>query len=196
MKKKVLSVICATLVACSLSIPAFAAEQGPDAGSDNITDLSGNSIIDVQIGATLIEESPAYSVDVTWQSMAFTYTDAQKTWSTADHTWSSEEGSWNQKESTITVINHSSAAVDVSAAYEPVTENEFELGTAFKGVTVAFDDFGTKQLQAGDPENKSGVDGDNMTTAKVSVSGEPTENISEAIVGKVTVTVATGTYAG
>lgn len=195
MKKKVLSILCAALLVCSMSVTAFAAE-GPGAGNTDIESLNGNTEINVDIAATLVEEQPSYSVNVEWESMAFTYTDVAKTWSTSTHTWSADTGTWNAATSDITVINHSSAAVDVAATYAAKKTGEFEEDTAYKGVTIGLEDFATKQLQAGDSENVSGVDGDNMATAQLSVSGTPTENIVDATVGTVTVTVTTGTYAG
>ena len=128
--------------------------------------------------------------------MSFTYTDVAKTWSTDSHTWTGDDGAWNAGTSTITVINHSSEPVDVSAAYAPVAPGEFAEDQAFKGVTVGFDNFAETKLQAGDEDNIDGVAGDNMSTAQLSVSGTPTETITNAKVGTVTVTVSTGTYQG
>ena len=195
MKKisKLLSGAMVMALAASMGITAFAA--GPDAGDTDITSLNGNTEIDVNIGATMVEEDAAYSVNVAWQSMSFTYTDAAKTWSTDSHTWTGD-GAWSAATSNITVINHSSEPVDVSAAYAPATPGEFVEDQAFKGVTVGFDDFAVKQLQAGDEDNIDGVTGDNMTTAQLSVSGTPTESFANAKVGTVTVTVSTGTYQG
>lgn len=195
MKKKVFSIFCAALLVCSMSVTAFAAE-GPNAGNTDIDSLNGNTEISVNIAATLVEEQPSYSVNVEWENMTFTYTDVAKTWSTSTHTWSADAGDWNAATSDITVINHSSAAVDVAATYAAKTSGEFEEDTAYKGVTIGLEDFATKQLQAGDLDNIDGVDGDNMATAQLSVSGTPTENIADATVGTVTVTVTTGTYAG
>lgn len=194
-KSKLLSgVMALALVAC-MGTTAFAAE-GPQAGNTDITELDGTTDINVNIAATMVEEQPAYSVNVEWESMSFTYTDVAKTWSTTTHTWSADAGTWSAATSDITVINHSSEAVDVAATYKAAQAGQFEEDQAYLGVTVGLEDFGTKQLQAGDPDNTDGVDGDNMATAQLSVSGTPTQTIADATVGTVTVTVKTGTYAG
>lgn len=192
--KKILSILCAAAVVCCMSVTAFAA--GPDAGNTDITSLNGNAEIDVNIAATMVEEQPAYSVNVAWESMSFTYTDVAKTWSTSSHTWTGDDGSWSAATSDITVINHSSENVDVAATYTAAELGKFEEDQEYLGVTVGLEDFGTKQLQAGDEDNLDGVDGDNMATAQLSVSGTPTQTIANAKVGTVTVTVTTGTYVG
>ena len=194
MSKLLSGAMALALVAC-MGTTAFAAE-GPQAGNTDITELDGTAEINVNIAATMVEEQPAYSVNVEWESMSFTYTDVAKTWSTTTHTWTGDDGAWSAATSDITVINHSSENVDVAATYTAAEAGQFEEDQAYLGVTVGLEDFGTKQLQAGDEDNIDGVDGDNMATAQLSVSGTPTQTIANATVGTVTVTVTTGTYAG
>lgn len=69
------------------------------------------------------EETEVYSVEITWGSMAFKYTDSSKgTWNPENHTyengtsaaWSCEEGA-----DTIIITNHSNKGVEAAFAYTP-----------------------------------------------------------------------------
>lgn len=73
-----------------------------------------------------------YSVDITWGSMAFTYSEGSSpTWNPATHTYSSGgTGGWSSSGNTITVTNHSNAAVTANLAYASET--------GFTGITGNF----------------------------------------------------------
>ncbi len=74
-----------------------------------------------------------YSVDITWGSMAFTYSEGSSpTWNPATHTYSSGgTGGWSSSGNTITVTNHSNAAVTANLAYASET--------GFTGIAGSFD---------------------------------------------------------
>ena len=80
--------------------------------------------------------TPVYSVDITWGSMEFTYTDADSgTWNPETHSydggavasWSCEDGA-----NVITVTNHSNVAVTADLSYEAAT--------GYSGITGSFSD--------------------------------------------------------
>ena len=64
-----------------------------------------------------------YSVDITWDSMAFTYSEGSSpTWNPATHQNSSGgAGVWSSNGNTITVTNHSNTAVTANLAYASET---------------------------------------------------------------------------
>ncbi len=66
---------------------------------------------------------PVYSVDITWDSMAFTYSvGSGPTWNPATHQNSSGgAGVWSSNGNTITVTNHSNTAVTANLAYASET---------------------------------------------------------------------------
>ena len=67
-----------------------------------------------------------YSVDIAWTDMSFTYTGAgEGTWDPETHQYSgSSEGAWTASNDSITVTNHSNAAVKATASYQPETGYE------------------------------------------------------------------------
>ena len=67
-----------------------------------------------------------YSVDIAWTDMSFTYTGAgEGTWDPETHQYSgSSEGAWTASDDSITVTNHSNAAVKATASYQAETGYE------------------------------------------------------------------------
>ena len=67
-----------------------------------------------------------YSVDIAWTDMNFTYTGAgEGTWDPETHQYSgSSEGAWTASNDSITVTNHSNAAVKATASYQAETGYE------------------------------------------------------------------------
>ena len=74
-----------------------------------------------------------YSVDITWGSMAFTYSaGSSPTWNPTMHTYSSGgTGGWSSSGNKITVTNHSNAQVTANLDYASET--------GFTGITGSFD---------------------------------------------------------
>ena len=63
-----------------------------------------------------------YSVDIAWTNMNFTYTGAGEAWDPETHQYSgSSEGAWTASNDSITVTNHSNAAVKATASYQAET---------------------------------------------------------------------------
>ena len=109
--KKFLSILLALVMALSLSVTAFAAENNGTSGTDitvNGTYSPGTSTADETI-----------SVDIAWEAMNFTYTaPSQGTWNPATHAYEGQTaGGWSDNTRAITVTNHSNVAVNATLAF-------------------------------------------------------------------------------
>ena len=81
-----------------------------------------------------------YSVDIAWTNMNFTYTGAgEGTWNPETHQYEGgTEASWTDSNASVTVINHSNAAVTVTASFEALPGYETTSMTfGNNGATVA-----------------------------------------------------------
>ena len=109
--KKTLSIILALVLALSLSVTAFAAEN------------NGTSSTDITVNGTYIPSTSSadetISVDIVWDAMDFTYTGAsQGTWNPATHTYDgATEGGWSDNTPAVTVTNHSNVAVNATLGF-------------------------------------------------------------------------------
>ena len=109
--KKTLSIILALVLALSLSVTAFAAETN-----------NGTQDTKITVNGTYTPGTAAaeiISVDVAWDAMDFTYTDAsQGTWNPANHAYEgATEGGWSDNTPAITVTNHSNVAVNATLGF-------------------------------------------------------------------------------
>lgn len=113
--KKIFALLLAALLLVGMSIPTLALNS-------TVTE-SGNSTLDVNgtlIGTGSYEPPEVkLSVDVSWESMSFTYTgEAKGTWVPDDHSYiNSVAGSWSDNKPAITVTNHSNANVEAKLAF-------------------------------------------------------------------------------
>ena len=109
--KKTLSIILALVLALSLSVTAFAAEN------------NGTSSTDITVNGTYIPSTSSadetISVDIVWDAMDFTYTaPSQGTWNPVTHAYEGAiEGGWSDNTPAITVTNHSNAAVNATIGF-------------------------------------------------------------------------------
>lgn len=111
--KKILSLILALALVMSLSVTAFAAEEGVGTGDYEI-DISA-----VYQPGTASDE--IISVDISWGAMTFTYHGAAEgQWNPGTHDYDGgAEAHWDATGNTITVVNHSNAAVKATFTYTP-----------------------------------------------------------------------------
>ena len=121
-----------------------------------------------------------YSVDIAWTDMSFTYTGAgEGTWDPETHQYSgSSEGAWTASDDSITVTNHSNAAVKATAkfvadsGYESTTmtfgNNEATVATAV-GTEVASAPSATITVTPGGTLAES-ADGGKIGTITVSIA--------------------------
>ena len=115
--KKLVSMLAVAALTCTMGTTAFAADQdGVNTGSYS-ADVKGT----YQAGGAVV-----YSVDIAWTDMSFTYTGAgEGTWNPETHQYSgSSEGAWTASNDSITVTNHSNAAVKATASYQAETGYE------------------------------------------------------------------------
>lgn len=121
-----------------------------------------------------------YSVDITWGSMAFTYSEGSSpTWNPADHTYSSGgTGGWSNSGNTITVTNHSNTKVTANLTYTP------ERG--YEGISGNFDKTEMDLATAVDtPVVNAPTD-----TAALTLSGTLASTLADpTTVGTITVTI-------
>lgn len=123
---------------------------------------------------------PVYSVDITWDSMAFTYSvGSGSTWNPATHTYSSGgTGGWSHNGNKITVTNHSNTKVTANLTYTP------EAG--YDGISGNFDKTEMDLATAVDTPVVSAP----TDTAALTLSGTlDSKVISSTKIGTITVTI-------
>lgn len=117
-KKIFATIFVLACVMALLAVPAFADSTITDLSKDQTVDVNG--VFDEE-GSTLT----VYSVDIAWGAMEFTYTSTgTKTWDPTTHEYKVTEGTeeWTAKGNTVTVTNHSNAAVKVDIAFTKTGE--------------------------------------------------------------------------
>lgn len=140
------------------------------------TDLSGeqNMFVSVPKGSTgsrtytahwkeITLETQTVSVDISWDSMEFTFVGGE--WNTQTHSYA--DGEWDNSGGTVTIENHST--VDI--------KTEFSMTSVSDGVTGSF----SKQ--------SAFVAVNGSESAKLSLSGKPNVEMTDASLGTVTVSV-------
>lgn len=114
--KKLSIIILSLALLFAASVTAFAGDTITSQGQSASAQVKGTY---VQGGSSAI----VYSVDITWGSMDFIYTDtAGGIWNPQTHNYDGgTQAGWNYSEGAnrITVTNHSNAAVTVSLQYIP-----------------------------------------------------------------------------
>lgn len=168
--KKIITMVMALALILSMAVPAFA--YGPGEGET----------LDVKAKYdSSTSTPPIYSVDIVWDSLTFTYTEKNtKTWQPKDHSYAtSTEGGWDKTTATVTVTNHSNAAVTVAMAYTAATTNS--------GVTATLTG-GSKTLAAGQENMASSAD---SVTGTLTISGKPNSSVTASgiTVGSITITI-------
>lgn len=159
--RKLFSVLLVIGMLFAMSITAFAA-------APETVGKGGSKEIDVTAKYKSSTTTPeVYSVDISWSSMTFTYTETgTKSWNAANHSYdTSTQGAWDKTSATITVTNHSNASVDLVIAYTPANDTGI-IGTLANS---------TATLDAGAEGNYAGAD---SHTATLTISGVPSNRIT------------------
>lgn len=174
--KKLFATIISLAMVLSMGVTAFAAEgsaTGQGAG-DRTIDVTAK--YDKSTSAETV-----YNVDITWESMSFTYTESgTKVWNPETHTYTTTtNGGWDKTEADITVTNHSNASVDVAVEYTAVE------GTGISGSVAN----GSATLAAGVEGKPDEAD---KLIATLTISGAPNSTVTEAGVkiGTITIRIA------
>lgn len=131
-------------------------------GSDASPKLSGGTVYFEDGGYN--NGAVTVSVEISWTSMEFTYTDGD--WDSNTHDYG--EGQWSTEGGTITVRNTASAQVSVELDFAPTVEGL--TGTLTK-----------RSMLLGENESD---------TTALALAGRPRAEISNAAIGEVTVTIA------
>ena len=121
-----------------------------------------------------------YSVDIAWTDMNFTYTGAgEGTWNPETHQYSgSSEGAWTASNDSITVTNHSNAAVKATASYQAET--------GYESTTMTFGNNGATVATAVGTEVASAP----SATITVTPGGTLAESANGGKIGTITVSIA------
>lgn len=173
--KKVLTIFLSLALLSMASVTAFAASPITSEGGSDSANVKGTYVAG-SAGASV------YSVDITWGSMEFTYTDASTgTWDPQTHEYvGSVEAAWGceQDASKITVTNHSNAGVTALLSYAPETSYSNIVGTFSKDTLVLNSAEGTAFASA--PSD----------SATLSLSGTlSSDTAASTTIGTVTVTL-------
>ena len=121
-----------------------------------------------------------YSVDIAWTDMNFTYTGAgEGTWNPETHQYSgSSEGAWTASNDSITVTNHSNAAVKATASYQAET--------GYESTTMTFGNNGATVATAVDTTVQNAP----SATITVTPGGTLAESANGGKIGTITVSIA------
>ena len=121
-----------------------------------------------------------YSVDIAWTDMNFTYTGAgEGTWNPETHQYSgSSEGAWTASNDSITVTNHSNAAVKATASYKAETGYESTTMTFGNNEATVATAVGTEVASAP------------SATITVTPGGTLAESANGGKIGTITVSIA------
>lgn len=168
--KKAVSLVLAAMMAVALPGAALAVEP-----EDQSHDVTGHYVS----GG---ESSVVYSVDITWDPLNFTYTDAfEGTWNAQEHVYQgATPASWTPGNATITVTNHSNAAITATPSYQ--AEPEFGSASMIfnkNSLTVASADNGLEGAPG------QAVNG----TIQMTPSGSLPEGTNDTI-GTITITIS------
>ena len=171
--KKITTLLAAAALTCTMGTTAFAADQdGVNTGSYS-ADVKGT----YQAGSS----GAVYSVDIAWTDMSFTYTGAgEGTWDPETHQYSggSSEGAWTASNDSITVTNHSNAAVKATASYQAET--------GYDSTTMTFGNNGATVATAVGTEVASAP----SATITVTPGGTLAESANGGKIGTITVSIA------
>ena len=171
--KKMISLLAAAALVCTMSTTAFAADQDGVKTGDYTADVNGT----YQAG---ISGDVVYSVDIAWTDMSFTYTGAgEGTWDPETHQYSgSSEGAWTASDDSITVTNHSNAAVKATA--------KFEADSGYESTTMSFGNNEATVATAVGTEVASAP----SATITVTPGGTLAESANGGKIGTITVSIA------
>lgn len=174
--KKIAAVFTAVSLTILMSTTAFAGTI------DTETSLPGNVTHDIYARYEKNTQTPdVYSIDVTWGSMQFTYTESgTMTWNSEKHEYENTGGaSWNAKDNTVKVTNHSNQKVTANLSYQSKNGYQEVTGSFDKTVMVLETAVGTPFDQA--PED----------TASLIVSGTLPDTVTDfTAIGQITVSLS------
>ena len=168
--KKVLSVIVTVMLLLSMTIPVFAT-TGVGVGGTDSTVVKG----------TYTEKTvkTVYSVDITWEGLAFTYNAEYKgQWNANTHSYENATAAgWTEGTGKITITNHSNTGITATPKY-----------TANAAYKTAGMTFSTNALQVATADNGTGSAVVDYIT--VTPNGTLPEGADNAEIGTITITIS------
>lgn len=169
--KKITTLLAAAALTCAMGTTAFA-EDGVGTGNYN-ANVKGT----YQAGGS---SAVVYSVDIAWTDMNFTYTGAgEGTWDPKTHQYTGgSEGAWSASSDSITVTNHSNAAVKATASYKAET--------GYESTTMTFGNNGATVATA----EGTAVASAPSATITVTPGGTLAESANGGKIGTITVSIA------
>lgn len=171
--KKLVSMLAVAALTCTMGTTAFAADQDGVSTGSYPADVKGT----YQAGSS---GAVVYSVDIAWTDMSFTYTGAgEGTWDPETHQYEGgTEASWTASNDSITVTNHSNAAVKATASYQAET--------GYESTTMTFGNNGATVATAVGTEVASAP----SATITVTPGGTLAESANGGKIGTITVSIA------
>ena len=171
--KKLVSVLAVAALTCTMGTTAFAADQDGVSTGSYPADVKGT----YQAGSS---GAVVYSVDIAWTDMSFTYTGAgEGTWNPETHQYEGgTEASWTDSNDSITVTNHSNAAVKATASYQAETGYESTTMTFGNNEATVATAVGTEVASAP------------SATITVTPGGTLAESANGGKIGTITVSIA------
>jgi len=140
--KKILTLTLVVVLAFAMMAISVSAEETKVELDDLTTNNSTTG--DVNVNLSGAENLPiVYSVDVSWQTLDFTYVyDNTQVWNPEDHTYSeSTTAGWSNSSAAITVTNHSNALIRAKASFSggasSLTRNDVTATISNPSFTVA-----------------------------------------------------------
>lgn len=167
--KKIFAIVLSIVMLVCMSTTAFAADvtnQGTGAYTGNVTGsyVAGGS------GGTV------YSVDIKWEGLSFTYEAAGTQWNPGTHQYEENgEAGWASNTGTITVTNHSNAAITAVPSY-----------TAAEGYASAGVSFSTDSLSVISAATNNQAESGTIT---VTPTGSLPAGTDKATIGTITITI-------
>lgn len=175
--KKTRAMLSASILTMMVAVPVYA-------GNAVIDSVPSETTIDVKAKYEGTTDKPTvYSVDVEWGSMEFIYqAPGSSKWIPAKHDYervTDENSGWSSQGNTITVTNHSNAAVAANLS--------FQSGQGYTDITGSFDK-GNISLDSAEGKKVSEAPTD---TASLTLSGNLDVNVtSSSVVGQIKVSLA------
>lgn len=124
-------------------------------------------LVPVSASADNSDSKVQVSIDITWDSLEFTYTDGQ--WDPETHSY--KGGGWSDSGGNFTVKNNGNVGVEAKFSYANATGME-----EIKGI------FSSPEISVPTSESRN---------SKLTLSGKPTEHFESKTIGTVTVNVTT-----
>lgn len=183
--KKIFALVLSLALVMSMSVTAFAATSITSNGGTDTAEVKGT----YNAGGTA---ATIYKVDIAWEGLSFTFNAAsQGTWDTTNHTYTGKtEAGWATGNGTITITNHSNAAITATPSYAADTGYEATKMIFKNGDTTLAENEG---ITVGSADNGQGTDGAGKEvtgTITVTPDGTLAETANGGKIGTITIKIS------